>query len=644
MHGTYSKSASSSSNNRGFDTDSMDGGSSDHEINPKSVSARLSAGMMPYFIPPPPQSDRQLCLENAGKDNAVDPTLMTPPMSPTERSFVIDSTIESRFASMSHKLTFLPDELHLPPTDMTHTSTLPQQPSSPAPSGPFSTVGSSSMVPPRPASYHWDDYHGFEEEDEDHGYRDGQDSDDQTDSDLDDHEDDSKSRGSYYRQFEGHHSLVRRSSFGGKAPEDRYDSHRHGIGLNVSDVSEELAKTRSKMLHATRAMKAMEEELEAMQSSINDSKASSASARSAIEENFWRLECLALTLEKDRQDTNKQLQSVGRDCSEAVESVTNWEVRIDWLGRRVDNTSEYVSELVLSDQECMSFIKMIIQQNRRYAMPAISQSTERNIRLMAPPRLKEISHPAHQPSISPRLLHPELPQPRYQPQPQQPQQPQPQPQPQPQSQPQSQPMPQPSPRLGHIPVSWLLDPMLPPKSPDISSPREYNHQSTDESSKANATRKQAVETPPELWRDFSRLTMAFESGQARTPFSSFLRTRSHSIGQGNVMNAGSSSSSSSAAAGSNLFKPAIVRRPQAENLSSLPKILPATVATNKMSGVKRRSQNLSHLPVHSWLQFQFNKTMTTPGSLAGNKNKGKGKGKRTTVLGFKPITIFQATV
>ncbi|KAF9189481.1 hypothetical protein BGZ51_009516 [Haplosporangium sp. Z 767] len=632
MLGTYNESAnSSSSNSRCFDTNSIDCGSSDQEINPKSVSARLSAGMMPYFIPPPPQSDRQLCPENAGKDNAVDPTLMTPPMSPTERSFVVDSTIGSRFASMSHKLTFLPDELHLPPTDMTHTSTLRQQSSSPAPSGSFSTVGSSSMVPPRPASYHWDDYHRFEEEDEDYGYREGRDSDDQTDSDLDDHEDDSKDRGSYYRQFEGHHSLVRRSSFGGKASEDRYDSHRHGIGLNVSDVSEELAKTRSKMLHATRAMKAMEEELEAMQSSIDESKASSASARSAIEENFWRLECLALTLEKDRQDTNKQLQAVGRDCSEAIESVTNWEVRIDWLGRRVDNTSEYVSELVLSEQECMSFIKMIIQQNRRYAMPAISQSTERNIRLMAPPRLKEISHPAHQPSVSPQLSHPEQPQASYQPQPQ------------PQPPPQSHPMPQPSPRLGHIPVSWLLDPMLPPKSPDISSPREQNHQSTEESSKANATRKAAVETPPELWRDFSRLTMAFESGQARTPFSPFLRTRAHSIGQGNVMNAGSSSSSSSSTTtSSNLFKPAIVRRPQVENLSPLPKILPPAVATNKMPGVKRRSQNLSHLPVHSWLQFQFNKTMTTPGPLAGNKNKGKGK--RTTVLGFKPITIFQATV
>lgn len=53
------------------------------------------------------------------------------------------------------------------------------------------------------------------------------------------------------------------------------------------------------------------------ESIIDESKASSATARSAIEENYWRLECLALTLEKDRQDTHKQLQAVGRECSEA---------------------------------------------------------------------------------------------------------------------------------------------------------------------------------------------------------------------------------------------------------------------------------------------------------------------------------------
>ena len=49
---------------------------------------------------------------------------------------------------------------------------------------------------------------------------------------------------------------------------------------------------------------------------LDESKATSANARSAIEENFWKLECLALTMEKDRQDMQKQIQSVGRECNQ----------------------------------------------------------------------------------------------------------------------------------------------------------------------------------------------------------------------------------------------------------------------------------------------------------------------------------------
>jgi len=69
----------------------------------------------------------------------------------------------------------------------------------------------------------------------------------------------------------------------------------------------------------------------------------------------------------------------------------------------------------------------------------------------------------------------------------------------------------------------------------------------------------------------------------------------------------------------------------------MPKILPPAVAANKVAAMKRRNQHVAHLPVHSWLQFQFNKTMTTPGPL------GSGKKKKTNVLGFQPITIFQTT-
>jgi hypothetical protein len=319
---------------------------------------------------------------------------------------------------------------------------------------------------------------------------------------------------------------------------------------------------------------------------------------------------------------NKQLQAVGKDTHQAVETVTNWEVRIDWLERRVENTSEYVSELVLSEQECMSFIKMIIQQNQRYAMPAISKATERNIKLMAPPKQRVIS-PSPMRPMSPAPPHTIQPSP-------------------------SPPPPFASARVGHIPISWLLEPILPPRPPDMSSARVTElHDSSSSSSDSSSTRN--VEQPAEFWRDFSRLTRAFETGQTRTPFSPFQRTRTRSASQGygsptpNFQQGSATSSSSNSSTcgagvgsgGNSLFKQAMVRRPQVEALSPMPKILPPAVSASKMTNPKRRSQNLAHLPVHSWLQFQFNKTMTTPGPM--------GKKKKTNVLGFQPITIFQTT-
>ncbi|KAF9153756.1 hypothetical protein BG015_002678 [Linnemannia schmuckeri] len=660
------------------------------------MSARLSAGMMPYFIPPPPPGASHPSRAAGGSgqqrpysddtsnnaDSVLD--LMTPPMSPTEHSFDFAATINSRFdaattlsSSSSSTSTSAHHQYHhqhpqpsafsldeqlyssrtdkIDRTDRTSLSALGT--SSPASSA------FSSIVSPRPVSFHWEDYQSLEEDQDDSSDQDDFDyktryrhhrpprqekylqkyqeyeSDDDDDDQAvlggaeADEDDEDRMRRAYQRQFEGHHSLVRRrSSFGGRgtggghgvdsySEDSKYDSVRHGIGQSVSDVSEELAKARMAMNRASQAMRSMEAELKAMQLSIDESKASSASARSAIEENFWRLECLALTLEKDKQDMNKQLQAVGKDTHQAIETVTNWEVRIDWLERRVENTSEYVSELVLSEQECMSFIKMIIQQNQRYAMPVISKATERNIKLMAPPKQRVIS-PSPMRPISPAPAH------SIQPSPSPP------------------PPPFASARVGHIPISWLLEPILPPRPPVISSARVTElHESSNSGSDSSSTRSN-VDAPAEFWRDFSRLTRAFETGQQRTPFSPFQRTRTRSASQGygspapNFQQGSSSTSSSSGTSGvgsggNSLFKQAMFRRPQVEALSPMPKILPPAVSASKMANVKRRSQNLAHLPVHSWLQFQFTKTMTTPGPL--------GKKKKTNVLGFQPITIFQTT-
>ncbi|KAF9906953.1 hypothetical protein EC991_011428 [Linnemannia zychae] len=654
--------------------------------------------MIPYFIPPPPPNashssrgsgasgQQRSYSDDTNADSVLDPTLMTPPMSPTEHSFDFAATINSRFdaattlssgtgsssstASVAaatpaqqpyqplyqqHQFPLpfsLDDQMYSPRTDKTYSSLLGT--SSPASSG------FGSVVSPRPVSFHWEDYQSLEDDlvdssDQDdldykdhhrHRYHsrrtkvqlDDSDDDDQDteDKEADGNDEDYEERmkRDYQRQFEGHHSLVRRrSSFGGRggggghgvdsySEDSKYDSMRHGIGQNVSDVSEELAKARLAMTRASQAMRSMEQELKAMQLSIDESKTSSASARTAIEENFWRMECLALTLEKDKQDMAKQLQAVGKDCHQAIETVTNWEVRIDWLERRVDNTSEYVSELVLSEQECLSFIKMIIQQNQRYAMPAISKATERNIRLMAPPKPREITASPIPPSIRSPSPHPIQPSPSPPPQPQ-----------------------HVSTRIAHIPISWLLEPILPPRPPEISPTQSpgYHQQSGSSNRSSDSSSSRHFEPPAEMWRDFSRLTRAFETGQTRTPFSPFQRTRTRSASQGQgygspgpaFQQSTTNNNGVGSGGGNSLFKQAMIRRPQVEALSPLPKILPPAVGASKMANIKRRSQNLSHLPVHSWLQFQFNKTMTTPGPM--------GKKKTTNALGFQPITIFQTT-
>ncbi len=217
---------------------------------------------------------------------------MTPPMSPTEHSFGFGSTIEGRLAASTPSSTLHPYDLPFPPNDLQlpHQVEIPNVPvlgsrASPSTTGSLSTAGSISGISPRPVSFHWDDYREFEDDDDD-------DDDDYGEEDkhhdrrgwsehggslAEEREDSAKysysstSKNSYHRRFEGHHALARRSSFGGQAHEDKYDSLRHGIGLNVSDVSEELAKARSKMNRATRAMKSMEQELEAMQLSIGKS-------------------------------------------------------------------------------------------------------------------------------------------------------------------------------------------------------------------------------------------------------------------------------------------------------------------------------------------------------------------------------------
>lgn len=246
----------------------------------------MSAGMLPFFIHPVNNNhDTGRPCEATTSEGILDPTLMTPPMSPTDHSF---ASIESRFTS-SFSL-----DVQSPQTDMTGSSVFGSL-SSPTSSTSISTADS---ISPRPISFHWEDYKESEDEDEqdedDHHY-------DQSGYHSE-HNDRPKRRQEettsssleprpYYQQFEGHHSVARRSRrsssvsspssmppyssyfANGDIPEETtYDSFRHGIGLNVADMSEELAKARTKMNRASRAMKNMDNELEALQLSIGKKK------------------------------------------------------------------------------------------------------------------------------------------------------------------------------------------------------------------------------------------------------------------------------------------------------------------------------------------------------------------------------------
>lgn len=237
-------------------------------------------------------------------------------------------------------------------------------------------------------------------------------------------------------------------------------------------------------------------------------------------------------------------------------------------------------------------------------MPAISRSTERNIKLLAPPKLKEITHTPAPPSVPQPIRTPPLPAPYD----------------------------TPTPRLVNVPISWLLDPVLPQRPPEIlSASAEPVHE--DARASESPSGKRSTE-PADVWRDFSRLTLAFESGQPRTPFSPFHRSGARS-------KSGSTSSTGSltginAVAGPSFKTTSTIRRPQVDNMTPMPRVLPPVASSapmGKFPGIKRRGQ---YLPVHSWLQLQFNKTMTTPGPL--------GKSITKKDAGFKPITIFQTTV
>lgn len=315
------------------------------------MSARLSAGMMPYFIPPPPPGASHSSRGAGGSghqrsysddttnntDSVLD--LMTPPMSPTEHAFDFAATINSRFdaattlsSSSSSSLApahhqyhqhhqpsafSLDEQEHSSRTDKTSRKDRTYSSNLLGTSSPAST-GFSSVVSPRPVSFHWDDYQSLDEGQDDSSdqddfdyktryrhhrpprqekkyqetYRDYEsegDEDDYDDQEVlggagTEYDDEDSMRRAYQRQFEGHHSLVRRrSSFGGRrgsgghggdsySEDSKYDSVRHGIGQSVSDVSEELTKARMAMNRASQAMRSMEAELKAMQLSIGKTK------------------------------------------------------------------------------------------------------------------------------------------------------------------------------------------------------------------------------------------------------------------------------------------------------------------------------------------------------------------------------------
>jgi hypothetical protein len=252
-------------------------------------------------------------------------------MSPTEHAFDFATTINSRFDAATTLLSGAAASSSSTPATSATSASQPYQPLcqqhefplpfslddneySPRTDRKYSLLGTSSpatsgfnsIVSPRPVTFHWEDYQGLVEDPNDssdqddfhhkdhHHYRHyGR----RTKSLLDDSDDDDQETGNqkaddydeeyedrmkrdYQRQFEGHHSLVcRRSSFGGRggdsghgvdsySEDSKYDSMRHGIGQNVSDVSDELAKARLAMTRASQAMRSMEQELKAMQLSI----------------------------------------------------------------------------------------------------------------------------------------------------------------------------------------------------------------------------------------------------------------------------------------------------------------------------------------------------------------------------------------
>ncbi|KAG0270498.1 hypothetical protein DFQ27_005576 [Actinomortierella ambigua] len=438
----------------------------------------------------------------------------------------------------------------------------------------------------------------------------------------------------YQRRFEGAHDA-------------NLDSDQTGIlDAYRESVGEQVAKARRAMEKNRQILQSFEEELEAVQLSIDKNMEGCNAARTAVEENFWKLEDLALNLEKDRQEISKQIQTVSRDGTQAVEAVSGWQVRIDWLGQQVDNTSSYVSELVLSEQECMSFVRMLVYQNHQHAgAPLISYAVRQRIESAAPPR--PISKPAipDSPSStttttttttaivetatsmsegSDRSKG---------------------------KQRADSPSPAPS-------IAAIATPPLPPLSPlspqqqDMTVPLHVRLSAND------------------LSRDFSRLTVALEQRQARPTYSLFRRARSNSTGgsgvgayhpaqlrrpfvafprghqayaqaqtQAQLQSNGRQSPSSSSKSSADNTRPLSMHEkagtlPQLDNLTGLPKVIPLAtfdaptipVPVAKAANVRMKrvtTASLPPVPMHSWIRFQFNK-------IVGSRSS-------------KPVVIYMAT-
>ncbi|KAF9976363.1 SAM domain and HD [Actinomortierella ambigua] len=425
----------------------------------------------------------------------------------------------------------------------------------------------------------------------------------------------------YQRQFEGTHDA-------------NHDSDRTGIlDAYRESVGEQVAKARRAMEKNRQILQSFEEELEAVQLAIDKNMEECNTTRTAVEENFWRLEDLALNLEKDRQEITKQIQTVSREGSQAVEVVTGWQVRIDWLGQQVDNTSSYVSELVLSEQECMSFVRMLVYQNQQYSgAPLISHAARQRIERAAPPQpVSKLAIPespssttltttttaietdASQSEVSSRSKGKQ--------------------------------------RADSRPSTPTAGAATPPQQPqqEPTLPLYTRHPALD------------------LSRDFSRLTVALEQRQSRQTYSLFRRARSNSTGgsggvgayhpaqlrrpfvnlqrghqayaqaQAQMRSEGRQSPSPSTSSSSKSTKDArplsanekTGTLPQLDNLTGLPKIIPlatfdaptipASAAPSPNIRIKRVSTaSLPPVPMHSWIRFQFNKIVgSTSGDLMG---------------------------